>query len=152
MYTPSLTWQQQAGRPSPSDCATRNQTWTCRLTPASTLLFSLGLPHVQHMSVRSHRVVKVESCNDISNLRTMTKWVKCILKNTLGRRRIEKEILRKAQGEGDREKGGGWERKRGERERGEICIKWLRAVAAYLLKQCRIYGAHNEHVMQKVSS
>lgn len=66
---------------------------------------SLGLPHVQHMSVESHRVVKVESCNDISNLRTMTKWVKCILKNTLGLGRIEKEIRKSAQREGDR----GWE-------------------------------------------
>lgn len=32
-YTPSLTWQQQAGRPWPTDFATRNQTRTWHLTP-----------------------------------------------------------------------------------------------------------------------
>lgn len=101
-YTPSLTWQQQAGRPWPRilqlEIRLEHDIWSRRTS-------SLGLPHVQHMSVESHRVVKVESCNDISNLRTMTKWVKCILKNTLGLRRIEKEILKSAQREGDR----GWE-------------------------------------------
>lgn len=79
-YTPSLTWQQQAGSRRAPFAWTLLGRLEIRLehdiapfptppTPPTSRVATC----VQHMSVESHRVVKVESCNDISNLRTMTK-------------------------------------------------------------------------------